>query len=156
MSLTRIDWSHGPVPCSGCGRPMRPGHREPVADWADTTIYGGHGCCRACRKRQRTAGGGVSETGSTRRVRYSHHAQPVHLGTPMVYLWHALPGAVPMIHQEHEAIADLMDHLHPQGLLLCSRPRVEVRHGQHMTLRLHVQVRRAIGMVPDALKGGRG
>lgn len=64
MSLTRIDWSHGPVPCSGCGRPMRPGHREPVADWADTTIYGGHGCCRACRKRQRTAGGGVSETGS--------------------------------------------------------------------------------------------
>lgn len=41
---------------------------------------------------------------------------------PLVWRWQLLP-EVPLIHQEHEALADLMEYLRCFGAVLIGRPR---------------------------------
>ena len=41
---------------------------------------------------------------------------------PLVWRWQLLPEA-PLIHQEHEALADLMEYLRGLGAVLVDRPR---------------------------------
>nr|WP_300338765.1 hypothetical protein [Actinomyces sp.] len=135
---------------------MRNGNRKDMEGWEGTVRHAAHGLCDACykrtgcgarqkRRRARKTPQGVTEAGSTRHIRTSTRTQPTGPGRPLVYTWQPLPGDVPMVHQEHEAIRSLMGYLRATGLLLCSRPQVEVRHGQDALLRLHVRVRPATG-----------
>lgn len=66
------------------------------------------------------------------------------MGEPECYMWQAIQSDhVPLIHQEHEAVADLMDHLRERGRILTGRPRVQVHHGRDAILVLTYRTRAA-------------
>lgn len=66
------------------------------------------------------------------------------MGEPECFMWQAIQSDhVPLIHQEHEAIADLMDHLRERGRILTGRPRVQVQHGRDAILVLTYRTRAA-------------
>ena len=62
---------------------------------------------------------------------------------PRTWRWAMLPGAVPVAHQEIEALADLADQLRDQGLVLLTRPTIHIRHGAHPTMELSFYTRPA-------------
>lgn len=59
-----------------------------------------------------------------------------------IFRWQML-AAVPVIHQQCEAIADLMDLLRTLGMVLASEPRTTVKHGVTPILALEFRARYA-------------
>ena len=58
------------------------------------------------------------------------------------FVWHAIDADVPMVHQQFEAVADLMDELRTLGLVLTDCPHLDsVVHGcpSRLTLTCHVR-----------------
>ena len=58
------------------------------------------------------------------------------------YLWPMLP-SVSVVHQKHEAIADLMDLLRTLGMVLTSEPRASIQHGAKPSMTLSLSARYA-------------
>ena len=72
---------------------------------------------------------------------------PLTMLTPLgrgeyAFSWQML-AAVPVVHQKHEAIADLMDLLRTLGMVLASEPRATVKHGIMPVLALEFRARYA-------------
>lgn len=49
---TKLDWSHGPIPCNNCGRPLRPMRAE-GPQWDGTTPHFARGLCQRCYRAER-------------------------------------------------------------------------------------------------------
>lgn len=56
--------------------------------------------------------------------------------------WPMLPH-VPLVHQRHEAIADLMDALRDAGLVLTADPRISIQHGAAPLMTIRAAARHA-------------
>lgn len=72
---------------------------------------------------------------------------PLTMLTPLgrgeyVFRWQML-AAVPVVHQKHEAVADLMDLLRTLGMVLLSEPRASIQHGANPILALTIRARYA-------------
>lgn len=50
---SRMDWSHGPIPCVECEHPTRPQRTAATGVWEGTRILKAHGLCMTCYDRQR-------------------------------------------------------------------------------------------------------
>lgn len=131
----KIDWSNGPVPCTICKRPMRPKKLKRVGQWADTVTHEARGACTTCYRRNAYARSTAEQERA--KVAHLHRSQE---GVELVYKWATIPAGLPMIHQEMEACADLMDYLRDQGLILLARPTMTVQHGTPAILVLRCRV----------------
>ena len=72
---------------------------------------------------------------------------PLTMLTPLgrgeyVFRWQML-AAVPVVHQKHEAVADLMDLLRTLGMVLTSEPRASIQHGAKPIMTLSLSARYA-------------
>nr|DAV96012.1 MAG TPA: hypothetical protein [Caudoviricetes sp.] len=81
---------------------------------------------------------------------------PLTMLTPLgrgeyAFRWQML-SAVPVVHQKHEAIADLMDLLRTLGMVLASEPRATVKHGIMPVLALEFRARYATDTEARALQ----
>lgn len=67
------------------------------------------------------------------------------------FRWQML-AAVPVVHQKHEAIADLMDLLRTLGMVLLSDPRASIQHGAQPIMTLTIRARYATDTEARALQ----
>ena len=122
----RPDWDAGPVPCRACGTPMRPSNQRAQGPWENTKQHHGNGYCRPCQRAGRT--------------------DPEPGPQTMVWKWRLIEAPVPLLHQEYEALADLMDYLRATGRVLIGRPsKRRVQHGDAPTLTFECTVRQMTG-----------
>ncbi|ARD42484.1 hypothetical protein [Actinomyces gaoshouyii] len=121
--MTAIDWRDGPVECvGGYGRQLRPKGAKETGKWAGTVAHKARRLCATCYERQREL---------------TCEPQPYR----MVWRWQMLADA-PVLHQEYEAIADLMDVLREMGCVLAARPaRRRVVHGATPFMELDYRIR---------------
>lgn len=57
------------------------------------------------------------------------------------FRWAMIPDGIPIAHQRCEAIADLMDTLRSEGLMLLSEPTTSIQHGARPVMTITCSVR---------------
>lgn len=61
--------------------------------------------------------------------------------TRYTFRWAMIPDGIPLAHQRCEAIADLMDTLRSEGLMILSEPTTSIQHGARPVMTITCTVR---------------
>lgn len=149
----RLDWSHGPIPCAACQRPMRPSGSRPEGIWEGTRAYARHGICSTCdyhRLKHATKPSSAAGVGEAQpvgpQVTVARHVPEALDATDQdrfEWRWH-LPDAaaeVPLPHLAAEAEGAMTRALRALRLVATSRADKRLVHGRHAHYRLVCRVR---------------